>query len=137
MTMLKKTTVYLPAHVYEAFEEFAQERGMLISHYLRSLLCTVFDMKDRLRSIQDLTEDLREYLHDLDDLTTQGEEETQDASEGPCHTLPTESPEASRIVLSLSDATDRDLATGETIDSSSGLQSEGRTEISTSSRVLC
>ena len=124
MTMLKKTTVYLPAHVYEAFEEFAQERGMLISHYLRSLLCTVFDTKDRLRRIQDLTEDLREYLNDLDDLTTQGEGETQDA-------------DASRIALSLSDATGRDLSTGETIDSSSGLQSEGRTEISTSSRVLC
>ena len=73
INMLKRATIHLPEHVYEAFEELAQERGMQISHYLGSLLCTVFDMKDRLRRIQDLTEDLREYLHDFDDLTTQGD----------------------------------------------------------------
>jgi hypothetical protein len=66
--------------VYEAFEALAQERGMQLSHYLGSLLCTVFDLKDRLRRMQDLTEDLREYLHDLDDLTTQGEGDSQAAS---------------------------------------------------------
>jgi hypothetical protein len=80
MNMLKKATVHLPEHMYAAFEALAKERGMQVSHYLGSLLCTVFDIKDRLRRMQDLTEDLREYLHDFDDLTTQGEGDAQAAS---------------------------------------------------------
>jgi hypothetical protein len=99
--------------VYEVFEELAQERGMQISHYLGSLLCTVFDLEERLRRMQDLTEDLREYLSDLDDLTTQGEGEMQAASEGTCHTLPTESPEESRIGLFFADTSDGDLSTAQ------------------------
>jgi hypothetical protein len=135
--MLKRATVHLPEHVYEAFEDFAKERDMLLSHYLRALLCTVFDLKDRLRRMQDLTEDLREYLSDLDDLTTQGEGETQAAAEDTCHPLPTANPEESRLALFFADTTDGDLSTAETLDSSPGLQSQGRTEISTSTRVHC